>query len=61
VKKTFREYDKDKTGVIKDDLKKLLRRLCNDECIIGKIPKVSDDEVLCLYRGIVSNLIIYIG
>jgi hypothetical protein len=41
----FREYDKDKNGLVKEDLKKLLRRLCNDECIIGKIPKVSDDEV----------------
>jgi len=41
----FREYDKDKTGLLKEDLKKLMRRLMNDECIIGKIPRLSDDEV----------------
>jgi hypothetical protein len=41
----FKEYDKDKSGLIKEDLKKILRRLCNDECIIGKVPKVSDDDV----------------
>jgi hypothetical protein len=41
----FREYDKDKTGLVKEDLKKLIRRLANDECIIGKIPNLNDDSV----------------
>lgn len=45
VKKMFREYDKDKTGVMKEDLKKLIRRLANDDCIIGKVPNLTDDEV----------------
>ena len=41
----FREYDKDKQGLTKDTLKVLVRRLLNDECIIGKVPKVNEDEV----------------
>ena len=45
MKKLFREYEKDKQGVTKDDLKNVLRRLREDECIIGKIPKLTDEEV----------------
>jgi Ca2+-binding EF-hand superfamily protein len=40
VKKLFREVDKDKNGLSKDELKKIMRRLSNDECIIGKIPNL---------------------
>lgn len=43
VKALVREYDKDKTGVIKDDLKKILNRLLNDECYIGKVPTLEQD------------------
>ena len=42
----FREYDKDKSGIGKEDLKKMMQRLANDECIIGKVPKLSDYEVI---------------
>ena len=47
VKRFFRtEFDKDKQGISsKDDLKRLISRLLNDECIIGKIPNISEDEV----------------
>ena len=45
VKRMFREYDKDKTGLTKEDLKKLMRRLAQDDCIIGKVPFLSDAEV----------------
>lgn len=41
VKRLFREYDKDKSGLLKDDLKKLSIRLANDDCIIGKVPKIT--------------------
>ena len=41
----FKEYDKDKTGLTKDTLKALMKRLLNDECIIGKIPKLAEEEV----------------
>ena len=42
VKLLFREYDKDKAGIFKDDVKKVVRRLCNDECFIGKVPDIED-------------------
>ena len=45
VKKLFREYDKDKTGLLKEDLKRLLRRLANDEAIIGKVPNLNDEDI----------------
>ena len=45
VKRMFREYDKDKNGLTKEDLKKLMRRLAQDDCIIGKVPFLSDSEV----------------
>lgn len=38
IKKLFREYDKDKNGLQRDELKLLLRRLSSDDCIIGKVP-----------------------
>lgn len=41
----FKEYDKDKTGLVKEVIKTLMTRLYNDECIIGKIPKPLQDEV----------------
>lgn len=45
VKKLFREYDKDKNGLQKDELKRLIRRLASDECIIGKVPALTDEQV----------------
>jgi hypothetical protein len=42
----FREYDKDKAGIFKEDVKKVVRRLCNDECYIGKVPDIEDFQVI---------------
>lgn len=41
----FREYDKDKSGVVKEDLKKVFTRLANDECYLGKVPNLDEDQV----------------
>mgnify|MGYP000415704134 CR=1 FL=1 len=30
----------------KDELKVILKRLLDDECIIGKVPNLSEDEVM---------------
>ncbi|CDW81373.1 leucine rich repeat family protein [Stylonychia lemnae] len=49
VKKLFREYDKDKNGLQKDELKKLMRRLSQDDCIIGKVPALNDDQIERLF------------
>jgi len=38
----FREYDTSKNGVSKEDMRKLMRRLAEDEAIIGKVPALSD-------------------
>ena len=45
VKRMFRDHDKDKTGLTKEDLKKLMRKLASDDCIIGKVPYLSDADV----------------
>ena len=45
VKKLYREYDKDKNGLQKDELKKLMMKLASDDCIIGKVPALNDHEV----------------
>lgn len=50
VKRTFRaEFDKDKLGInSKDELKRLILKLINDECIIGKVPDLTEEEVPAL-------------
>lgn len=48
----FREYDKDKAGIFKEDVKKVVRRLCNDECYIGKVPDIEDFQVINCYANI---------
>jgi hypothetical protein len=40
----FREFDKDKKGTDRANLVKIMARLAEDECIIGKIPFVSPDK-----------------
>jgi len=46
VKRLFKKFDKDKSGALSiDELKELVRQLCNDEAIIGKVPQLSDSEV----------------
>jgi hypothetical protein len=45
VKKLFRaEFDKDKTGIAsRDEIKRLLGKLANDDCIIGKVPNATEE------------------
>jgi len=45
VRALFREYDKDKSGVVREDMKKIMHRLLNDECHLGKIPNISPESV----------------
>lgn len=52
MKVIFKECDKDKLGALKDDVKKVVRRLCNDECYIGKVPDIEDFQVRHLLLNI---------
>jgi len=47
VKKVFRvEFDKDKAGIAsKEELRRLFAKLENDECILGKVPHLSQEEI----------------
>ena len=45
MKELFVKYDEGKQGVTKDQLLEMLRSLMKDECIIGKIPALTDEEV----------------
>jgi hypothetical protein len=44
IKPLFRSFDKEKKGIEKADLIKIMSSLADDECIIGKIPYVSESE-----------------
>jgi hypothetical protein len=50
IKKVFRaEFDKDKQGIqTKDELKRLMTKLLNDDCIIGKVPAISEAEAFTI-------------
>jgi hypothetical protein len=48
VKELFVKYDTDKKGVTKENLVEILHGLMKDECIIGKVPNLTDDEVSIL-------------
>ena len=48
MKELFVKYDTDKKGVTKENLVKILQSLMKDECIIGKVPNLTDDEVSIL-------------
>ena len=39
------KYDKDKKGISKNDLLEIMKALMEDECIIGKVPNLQNDEV----------------
>ena len=44
VKSLFKEFDKNKSQSLEiDELKALMKRLTNDEAIIGKVPAISED------------------
>ena len=49
----FREYAEEhgKKGIKKEQCVALMGRIANDECIIGKIPNVSEDQ----YEGLFAN------
>lgn len=49
MKEVFFKYDTDKKGVTKDELLKIMDALKKDECIIGKIPNLQDDEIPTLF------------
>ena len=46
VKRLFRqEFDKDKQGIAsREELRRLIGKLLNDDCIIGKIPRLTEEE-----------------
>lgn len=45
IKPLFREFDKEKKGIEKANIKEIVERLKDDECIIGKIPFCSEEEL----------------
>lgn len=51
VKELFVKHDTDKKGVTKEDLVEILKGLMKDECIIGKVPNLTDDEVSKLFNS----------
>lgn len=38
IKPLYKEYDKDKKGITKENLIEIMQKLAKDECIIGKVP-----------------------
>ena len=50
VKEVFQKYDADmKQGVTKDNLLAIMDSLMKDECIIGKVPDLTEDEIKVLF------------
>lgn len=50
VKKLFKDYDTDKSGYLSvEELQKLMRDLIDDKLNIGKVPRLSDDEITHLF------------
>ena len=51
VKEVFQKYDADmKQGVTKEELFTIMDGLMKDECIIGKIPNLEQDEISILFE-----------
>jgi Ca2+-binding EF-hand superfamily protein len=50
VKPLFKEFDKDKKGITKDKLVKIMERLATDSCCIGKIPNVDESCYTNLFK-----------
>lgn len=50
IKPLFKEFDKEKKGIEKAQLVKIVERLKEDECIIGKIPYVAEENVEALFE-----------
>lgn len=51
IKPLFKEFDKDKKGITKDNLVAIVHRLKEDECIIGKTPFVDEEEFQALFES----------
>jgi hypothetical protein len=51
IKPLFREFDKDKKGTEKANLSKIVARLLNDECIIGKTPYIDQSKIDKLFEA----------
>ena len=51
IKPLFKEFDKDKKGISKDDLVTIMGRLKVDECIIGKTPFVDEGDFAALFES----------
>lgn len=50
VKEVFQKYDADmKSGVTKEELNLIMQALMKDECIIGKVPNLEEDEVQIIF------------
>mgnify|MGYP001026562283 CR=1 FL=1 len=49
IKPLFREFDKDKKGISKESLVAIMKRLKQDECIIGKTPYCEESEFESLF------------
>ena len=43
------KYDTDKKGVSKEKLIEMMEKLLKDECIIGKIPNLTENECSMLF------------
>ena len=52
IKPLFKEFDKEKKGIEKAQLVKIVERLKEDECIIGKIPYVAEENVEALFEAV---------
>lgn len=61
VKELFIKFDPDmKAGVLKENLIEIMHSLMQDECIIGKIPNLQDDEVSIILFQSITNFIVQV-
>jgi hypothetical protein len=47
------DFDRDKTGMStsKEEVRRFMAKLTADECIIGKVPNLSEGEIEALAEG----------
>ena len=55
LKTLFREYDETKKGVTKENLVKIMERLAQDECVLGKVPNCEPESFPGLFEQWDSN------
>ena len=51
IRPIFREYAEGKKGIAKEHLVSIIKRLATDECVIGKIPNMTEAEYERLFEG----------